>query len=196
MPATSTRCCRNIKFENCTRRYLADYVKEINFNACRPCSTIIFSRFNQSGHRFWYLRCRCRRRLLNSVILFTRKRKRVFLSLSIKNQTSYFIRQQIRKSRTFPRAKVSTDTTRAVVQTRHSEGLKRGMWLIANVTVANRQLAATGLKPNGAGLECLYRNETPRTVFAGSTCLIRSPYRQKHYSVYVTVTHCYPRRQL
>ena len=29
--------------------------------------------------------------------------------------------------------KVSTDTTRAVVQTRHSEGLKRGMWSSANV---------------------------------------------------------------
>lgn len=92
--------------------------------------------------------------------------------------------------------KVSTDTTRAVVQTRHCEGLKRGMWSSANVTVANRQLTATGLKLNGAGLEFLNRNETLRTVFAGSTCLIRAPYRQKHDSVYVTVTHCYPRRQL
>lgn len=83
-----------------------------------------------------------------------------------------------------------------MVQTRHSEGLKRGMWSLANVTVANRQLAATGLKPNGAGLECLNRNETLRTVFAGSTCLIRAPYRRKHYSVYGTVTYSYPRRQL
>lgn len=83
-----------------------------------------------------------------------------------------------------------------MVQTRHSEGLKRGMWSSANVTVANRQLTATGLKLNGAGLEFLNRNETLRTVFAGSTCLIRAPYRQKHDSVYVTVTHCYPRRQL
>ena len=89
------------------------------------------------------------------------------------------------------RVKVSTDTTRAVVQTRHSEGLKRAVG--SNVTDANRQLTATGLKLNGAGLECLNRSETLRTVFAGFTCLIRAPYRQKHYSVYVTVTHCYPR---
>lgn len=63
------------------------------------------------------------------------------------------------------------DTTRAVVQTRHFEGLKGAMWSIANVTVANRQLAATSLKVNGGGLECLNRNETVRIVFACAICL-------------------------
>ena len=90
LPATSKRCCRNIKYENCTRRFLADYACQRNRLKCVPpvqhdyffpiqpigASFLIFT-FNLS--------------LPSSFLKFSdivkRKRKRVFFYLSIKNQT-------------------------------------------------------------------------------------------------------------
>ena len=52
-----------------SRRRLADYVKTLHQKACRTCSTIIFLHSTNEIIDLWRCRWRCRRQILNSLIL-------------------------------------------------------------------------------------------------------------------------------
>ena len=52
-----------------SRRRLADYVKTLHQKACRTCSTIIFLHSTNQIIDLWRCRWRCRRQILNTLIL-------------------------------------------------------------------------------------------------------------------------------
>ena len=60
------------------RRRLVDYVKTLCQKTCRTCSTIIF--FRSANQIFDLLRCRwrCRRQILNNLILTLEKQRTIF----------------------------------------------------------------------------------------------------------------------
>ena len=52
-----------------SRRCLADYVKTLNQKACCTCSTIIFLHSTNEITDLWRCRWRCRRQILNSLLM-------------------------------------------------------------------------------------------------------------------------------
>ena len=69
--AAGSRCCQNLKHENCTSSF-GRLRQKLYQKACRTCSKIIFPHSTNQIADFW--RFRCRRDFLNSLSLKLRGR--------------------------------------------------------------------------------------------------------------------------